>query len=118
MMRSTRRAGARPLARAFLGLAVTLAATLGLALGVGSVAGAAGLSGKVNVNTASQQELAMLPGIGEARARAVIDERKARGGFKSVDELLEVKGIGQAGLEKLRPHVTLQGKTTAKLADE
>jgi len=40
--------------------------------------------------------------------------RKQRGGFKNVDDLLEVKGIGEAMLEKMRPHVTLTGKTTAR----
>jgi competence protein ComEA len=72
-----------------------------------------GFQGVVNVNTASADELQLLPGIGEARAAAIVDIRKARGGFKSVDELTEVKGIGDAMLENLRPHVVLQGKTTA-----
>jgi competence protein ComEA len=71
-------------------------------------------SGVVNINTASVEELQLLPGVGEARARAIVDERKARGGFKSVDELLEVKGIGPSNLDKLRPHVVLSGKTTAQ----
>jgi competence ComEA-like helix-hairpin-helix protein len=71
-------------------------------------------SGVVNINTASLEELQLLPGVGEARARAIVNERKARGGFKSVEELLEVRGIGEANLEKLRPHVVLTGKTTAK----
>jgi competence protein ComEA len=71
------------------------------------------ISGVVNLNTATQEELQLLPGIGEARARAVIEARKRRGGFQKVEDLLEVKGIGEAGLEKLRPHVTLEGKTTA-----
>ena len=70
--------------------------------------------GVVNVNTASAQELQLLPGIGEARAREVVALRKRRGGFKSIDELKEVKGIGDAGLERMRPFVRLQGKTTAQ----
>ena len=71
------------------------------------------LTGVVNLNTATQEELQLLPGIGESRARAVIEARKRKGGFQKVEDLLEVKGIGEAGLEKLRPHVTLEGKTTA-----
>jgi len=96
--------------------ALALAAAL-LALAPAGVLQAqdATLQGVVNVNTASSEELQLLPGIGEARARALLETRKRRGGFKSVDELLEVKGIGPASLEKLRPHVTVEGKTTARL---
>jgi len=91
-------------------------AAVGLALGAAGVALAAepALSGVVNVNTASEQELQLLPGIGEARARAIVEARKSRGGFKSVDELVEVKGIGEAGLAQMRPFVTLTGQTTAR----
>lgn len=108
MIRSTRTAGARALA----GL-LTLAFLL-LGSSTAFADASAGLSGKVNVNTATQQELELLPGIGAARARAVIDARKQRGGFKRVEDLLEVKGIGEASLEQLRPFVTLEGKTTAR----
>ena len=71
------------------------------------------ITGVVNVNTASEAELQMLPGIGVSRAKAVIEAREAKGGFKSLDDLLAVKGIGEASLAKLRPHLTLEGKTTA-----
>jgi competence protein ComEA len=72
------------------------------------------VTGVVNVNTASAAELEMLPGIGASRAKAVIEAREARGGFKSLDDLLAVKGIGEASLAKLRPHLTLEGKTTVQ----
>lgn len=91
---------------------LALLATAALAA---SAADAPKLVGVVNVNTASVEELQLLPGIGEARARAVVDARKRLGGFKSVEELQEVKGIGAASLERLRPHVSLQGKTTARM---
>lgn len=68
--------------------------------------------GVVNLNTASVAELDRLPGIGEARARAIVELRDARGGFESVDELVEVSGIGEVSLEKMRPLVTLSGPTT------
>ena len=102
---------ARALAPAFL-------AALGLALAAFPAFaddGAPGLTGVVNVNTATVEELQLLPGIGEARAHAVVALRKQRGGFKSVNDLLQVKGIGEAGLDRLRPHVTVTGKTTARL---
>ena len=81
-----------------------------------AVAGDTSLTGIVNINTATVDQLVLLPGIGESRANALIEIRKNRGGFKSIDELLEIKGIGEAGLAKLRPHVALRGKTTAQLA--
>lgn len=106
MLGISQRAGVRALAG--------LAALAALALAPPSLAADPGLSGTVNVNTATLEELQLLPGIGESRARAMIAERKQRGGFKKVDDLLEVKGIGDTSLEQLRPYVTTQGKTTAR----
>jgi len=73
------------------------------------------LVGVVNINTATPEQLELLPGIGEARAKAVVAMRKQRGGFKSVDELTEVKGIGEVALKRLQPFVRTEGKTTAQL---
>ena len=73
------------------------------------------LVGAININTATAEELQLLPGVGEARAQAVIALRKQRDGFKSVDELTLVKGIGDAMLERMRPFVRTEGKTTAQL---
>jgi comEA protein len=72
------------------------------------------LDGVVNLNTANAVELQLLPGVGEVRADAIIGVRKTKGGFKSVEELEEVKGIGSSMIEILRPYVTLTGKTTAR----
>ncbi len=71
----------------------------------------------VNVNTASIEELQALPGIGEARARAIVAARQELGGFENVDQLVEVRGIGPANLERLRPHARTAGKTRIS-ADE
>ncbi|MCG8590161.1 MAG: helix-hairpin-helix domain-containing protein [Proteobacteria bacterium] len=64
----------------------------------------------VNVNTATVDQLETLPGVGESRARAIIAARRERGGFKAVDELGDVKGIGETLLRKLRPLVTVGSK--------
>ena len=73
------------------------------------------LTGVVNVNTATLEELQLLPGIGESRAQALMDARKQRGGFKSAEELVEVRGIGEASLKRMRPFVAVKGKTTARI---
>ncbi|MBX5465580.1 MAG: helix-hairpin-helix domain-containing protein, partial [Clostridia bacterium] len=72
--------------------------------GGGSGAGTATTGGAalLDLNRASAEELDRLPGIGPARAAAIVALRQARGGFRSVDELLEVRGIGPALLEELR----------------
>ncbi len=71
-------------------------------------------SGMVNVNTATAEELELLPGIGPAKAKAILDARRERGGFKSVEELEDVKGIGKGALERLRPFVSVSGRTSAE----
>jgi competence ComEA-like helix-hairpin-helix protein len=72
------------------------------------------LSGIVNLNTASIEQLQLLPGVGEVRASAIVDARKKGGGFKSVDDLMEVRGVGPTLLDQLRPFVAVTGKTTIK----
>jgi comEA protein len=91
-------------------LAACLAA--GLAASLAGTLPARAADGVVNVNTATADELVRLPGIGDAKARAILDYRKEKGAFKSVDQLREVKGIGEAALERLRPHLAIEGKTT------
>jgi competence protein ComEA len=73
------------------------------------------LVGVVNVNSANGEQLQLLPGIGPARARAVIEHRKAQGPFKTIEDLSQVSGIGERALERIRPHCVLKGKTTARL---
>jgi competence protein ComEA len=62
---------------------------------------------KIDINQADPAELTKLPGIGTSTAAKISTYRDANGPFKSIDELLNVKGIGPEKLEKIRPLVTL-----------
>lgn len=64
-------------------------------------------SGIVNINTASIQDLMSLNGIGEVKANAIISYRTENGLFDSVDELTNVKGIGEKTVEKIRDRITV-----------
>ena len=65
------------------------------------------LSGPVNLNTAELNELTLLPRVGEAMARRIIDYRIQNGGFKSVDELKKIKGVGKKTFDQIQPHVVI-----------
>ena len=70
--------------------------------GAGAPALPGATAGPVDLNTATLDELDELPGVGPATAQAIVDERERRGGFTAVDELLDVRGIGDAKLAALR----------------
>lgn len=65
------------------------------------------VSGTVSVNTASQQDLETIPGIGPVKAAAILSHRDEIGGFQTLEDLLDVSGIGPATLEAIRPYVSL-----------
>ena len=71
------------------------------------VTGGAVAGGLINVNTAAATELEELPGVGEVIAQAIVDYRTENGSFTSVDQLLDVSGIGDATLENIRDLVTV-----------
>jgi competence protein ComEA len=71
-------------------------------------------SGTVNLNTASEDELMMLPGVGPSKAAAIVAWRKKYGGFKKVDDLSKVKGFGYKTMKKLKPYLAITGATTYK----
>lgn len=70
----------------------------------------------VNINTASQDELDAVKGIGPGKAKAIIDYRNKNGPFKSVDELKSVKGFGEKTLAKLRPELSVSGASGTSAA--
>lgn len=61
----------------------------------------------LNINTATNQQLQELPGIGPAYARRIIQWREENGNFTTKDQLLEIKGIGEKRLARIKPLVTL-----------
>lgn len=61
----------------------------------------------IDLNTATKDDLVELSGIGPAKAQAILDYRAQHGGFKSVDELKSVRGIGAKQFEKLRPEISV-----------
>jgi competence protein ComEA len=66
----------------------------------------------VNINTATAEQLQLLPGVGPALAGRIIAFREANGPFEKVDELTAVQGIGDKSIEKLRPYVATSGTTS------
>jgi competence protein ComEA len=73
---------------------------------------AAAVEGVINLNTATLDELTRLPSVGPSRAQAILELRSKIGGFKKLDDLMRVKGIGRKTFRKLEPLLRLDGKTT------
>jgi competence protein ComEA len=72
----------------------------------------------LDLNTATKEQLVALSGIGPAKAQAILDYRVQHGGFKSVDELKDVKGIGAKRFEKLKPELTVGAPSVKTAARE
>lgn len=62
---------------------------------------------KININTASAEQLTRITGIGEVTAGNIIEKREEMGGFEKADDLLKVDGIGEKTLEKMKPFISL-----------
>jgi competence protein ComEA len=73
------------------------------------------VAGPININTASATELEALPGIGAKTAALIVEYRQKNGPFKKVEELMNVRGIGEKNFLKLKPQITV---ATAKADHE
>lgn len=75
---------------------------------------AEGASGKVNLNEATLDQLQLLPRIGPAIGKRIIEFRKEHGPFKKVEEIMHVRGIGEKTFALIKPYLTLEGPTTLR----
>ena len=93
-----------------LGFAV---AAILMASGLSAAGNAEAVAGKkVNINQASAKELVNLPRIGAKAADKIVEYRQAHGSFSKVEDLMEVKGIGEKLFTQLKPFLALSGPTT------
>ena len=68
---------------------------------------AATAAAPVNLNTATAEQLATIPGVGPKMAERIIDYRQKNGGFKKIEDLMNVKGIGEKSFLKLKAHLSV-----------
>lgn len=87
-----------------------LAVTLLLSVPSATAQEAAG--GVVNINTATADQLTVLPRVGPALAQRIVEYRDANGRFKATEELILVRGIGESTYKQIEPFVTVKGETT------
>ena len=79
---------------------------------VGQAVAGKAFPGVINLNTTPAEVLSLLPGVGPAKAAAILIYRKRRP-FRTVDELVRIKGIGRKMVRRLRVHLAVAGPTTA-----
>jgi len=74
-------------------------------------------SAPLNINTATAAQFEALPGIGARTAQAIVEQRQKSGGFKKIEDLMTVKGIGEKSFLKLKPMVTVSADKGDKAGD-
>jgi competence protein ComEA len=83
-----------------------------VAMVAGSTLAATAAAPQVNINTATADQLKLLPRVGASLAQRIMEFRAANGPFKAPEELARVKGIGEKKFALLQPHVCISGPTT------
>jgi competence protein ComEA len=68
----------------------------------------------VNLNTATAEQLATIPGVGQKMAERIIDYRQKNGGFKKVEDLMNVSGVGEKSFLKMKPLITVTAPKTGQ----
>jgi competence protein ComEA len=90
-----------------LGLGVAAQAEQEAARRTTPPAAKASASGPLNLNTATVAQLEALPGIGRSTAERILDYREKNGGFKKIEDLMNVRGIGEKSFLRLKPLITV-----------
>ena len=91
---------------AFVAMGLAVAFALMASTGIAADAAKAAPTAKVNVNTATAEQFAALPGVGPKLGARIVEYRQKSGSFKSVQELMNVKGIGEKNFTKIQAHLT------------
>ncbi|MEI6668781.1 MAG: helix-hairpin-helix domain-containing protein [Acidobacteriota bacterium] len=90
-----------------LGAAIAVSLATGSALGRSTQDSKNSGAPQINLNTATAEQLDRLPGVGPKTAALIIEYRQKNGGFKKVEDVMNVRGIGEKSFLKLRPFITV-----------
>ena len=107
----------RILMAAILGIAVSAAATSAQSKSTtqkAATGATATAAAPVNLNTATAEQLATIPGVGPKMAERIIDYRQKNGGFKKVEDLMNVSGVGEKSFLKMKPLITVAPLKTSQ----
>jgi len=91
-----------------------IAILTGLAILLLTAAAVLASEGVVNINTASESQLMLLPRVGPSLAKKIVDFRSSNGEFKAPEELVMVPGVGDKTYELMAPYIVVKGETTLK----